>query len=209
MWNRKLNEFKRQGRQLWNGKVYTCESILALDDAKVMINMGLCEYKDIIVNRELGTEFMFEKFALEALSKHCSVQTSPITEDGYHVLGKATGQTLQEAGNIGLIGGTLNENEMKVDNLEDIYTFLEKEIKEELGLDSSTIDSRVLGIGFFEGRFGFNYYCRLSYSREELINIVELSDEFAELVFFKPEDFVHLAQSYQLRPAVINFFECL
>lgn len=205
VWNNQLE--KNSSSRQWNGRIYTCESLVPASDSTAILYMGICEYKDILINRIIGTQELVNRFGKEATTKHISMQTFPITNDNLAVLGIASGKTITKEGQIVLIGGTANEDEMKVNGIKDLEKFLSMEIEEELGVDSQGSTSEMIGINSFMGEFTFNYKVQLPYSKEDILKGLENSNEFEQLLFVGEGELRSKAKEFELHTAVQKFFD--
>ena len=115
VWQVKMEEAVKTGAQLWNGEVYTLDKLIQWTDDQILLNLGTCEYKDIlyrIYQRSQSTEYLLNHPVLQYLTVCCI----PVTTDDRFVFGIRSGQTAVMQGSLSLIGGTLNKDKKKFTN---------------------------------------------------------------------------------------------
>ncbi len=146
-WNNLKQEYSNK---LWNGIVYTIES-LRFKKQKLIIEMGICEYKDIILKNKLGFKNIKAKFGNDAIAIHTFTAGMPVTRDGDLALGIVGEGTYQAPGEADFIGGTLNVDSLQITNINDIKKITAQEFEEELGLDIPYCDFRLFSLNYYNG----------------------------------------------------------
>lgn len=181
VWQRKLSESKQKNQKLWNGEVYTIETLIQYDESRVVLELGSSEYKDIIFRSQLGAERISEEFGSNHLLNFITVDCIPVTTDRKAVFGVRAKGTYVQEGALGLIGGTLNKDEMSVKSLNDITQFMLKEIREETAMVLPFESLRLFSVNFFRSKYEFLYTVNLDCSSNE-IQKLHRDGEFSRLV---------------------------
>lgn len=121
VWNEKLKEHKNKNIPLWNGSVYY------LDEVKnSILNIGLCEYKDLIFAYTKGVEYLKKEYNLNFDFLYMNVQIFIKDRNNRYLFGTKNEEDYTE---IISVGGTLRlEDENEIKNFGDIFEYAKKEI---------------------------------------------------------------------------------
>jgi hypothetical protein len=180
-WNERMSHARGHGKKLWNGTIYTVEKFLQFDESRILLELGTCEYKDIVFQNRMGAEALAERFGSAHLFSYTVADCIPITTDGKAVFGIRAAGTNIEEGAIGLIGGTLNQDERQISSLQDLTDYMKKEIDEETALPLGVPELRLYAINYYRSKFEFLYTARLAFGSAE-ISAFERQGEFSRLV---------------------------
>lgn len=200
-WNERLAHAREKGKKLWNGTVYTVDNFLQFDESRLVIELGTCEYKDIVLQVNLGGEAVVDRFGSDHLLHYTVADCIPVTSDGKAVFGLRAPGTNVEEGALGLIGGTLNHDERSVSSMADVQEFMRKEIDEETGLLPIASELSLHALNFYRSKYEFLFTCRLSCSSAEL-GRWEKPGEFSRLLAFSAQE---LAASRQPQLDAVRF----
>ena len=181
VWDIKLAAARAEGRDLWNGEVYTIENIIQYDEDCIVIEMSSCEYKDIVLQTEKGVEAIVKQYGTDYLLRFVTVDCIPITRDGRFVFGIRGGKTIVGTGALGLIGGTLNKDEMSVERFSDISAFMQREIQEETNLPCAAETLALFSLNFFGGKYEFLFSLRVPVHSNEIAGMHK-TGEFSQLI---------------------------
>jgi hypothetical protein len=201
VWNKRTSEAQEKGQLLWNGEVYTIESIIQFDESRIVVELGSSEYKDIVFRSQFSTEKILEVFGTNHILNFITLDCIPTTTDGKAVFGVRAKGTYVQEGALGLIGGTLNKDEMTVKTMEDITDFMMKEVAEETAITLQRNSLQLFSINFFRSKYEFLYTFKLNQSSKE-IKALHKEGEFSELVAF---DLNELEQSHFTKLDTVRF----
>lgn len=182
LWIAKKNEL---GDRLWNGIVYTIEQIGSVD-GKLSLDLGRCEYKDILFKEAIGVQELLDTYGKNCLLQHLIVCVIPITTDELLILSEVGGGTSQQRGLVDLIGGTANRDEVNALCFDDLSQFAFRELKEEIGLGAEDGCLRPWVLVGYSGRFALLYTFHLYVSSQDLKYTLN-EEEVASLVFVTRE----------------------
>lgn len=120
-WNKKLKEYKSKNTPLWNGSVYYLSEI-----REEIINIGLCEYKDLIFASSKGVEFLQKKYDLDFNFLYMNVQILIKDLHNRYLFGTKHYQDYIE---IISVGGTIRlEDGKAIQDFKDITEYAKKEM---------------------------------------------------------------------------------
>lgn len=159
VWATRLDEATRQGKTLWNGELYTIES-LERGEA-LLITMSTCEFKDVVFRIARGLDELERSYGVRHVPRYVTVDCIPVTSDGRFVFGVRNRGTNVPGGSVGLIGGTLNRDEMHVNTFDDITRYMRHEIEEETTLVCPEGALKLFSLNRFEGKFEFLFTWQL------------------------------------------------
>ncbi len=166
---------KKFGDSLWNGMSYRLEKYKSIDGITIA-HFGTSEFKNSYGSKEVS-DTLFQ-LPFEERPNCMYVTTLLETVDGHYILGQTGSGGIHE-GRIALIGGNLNQDEMKVRQYADLVTYLEMELEEELGLANDRMSQHDC-LGFFQsqsGRIGIFFHTQLNFSSSEVDSILRINDE--------------------------------
>ena len=185
-WEIRLKEAKEKAIPTWDGIYYRVTNISEIENAtsdSLVLKLGTVPY------RYIGTfSVLKEQYFSLGLAPLYHLSTAAImrTNDGYYLFGKRTNNGIAD-----LIGGGVQEDEVKVESGTDLARNLYKEIQEESGIKRMNIES-MTGIGITLSATSnvlIVAYVDLRLSREEAIAAFmnREDNEMAEPIFV-PED---------------------
>jgi 8-oxo-dGTP pyrophosphatase MutT (NUDIX family) len=180
VWQARLARAEALGKKLWNGELYTIET-LEMRRGRLEIEMGSCEFKDVVFRIERGAESLEEEFGPEHVPRYVTADCIPTTADGKFVFGIRSSGTNVPGGRLGLIGGTLNKDEMAIDGFADIETFMRREIAEETTFDVESTTLRLYSINEFERKYEFLFTFALALE-SNAVGSMNTEAEFERLV---------------------------
>jgi hypothetical protein len=121
VWNKKIVEYKSKNMPLWNGSVYYLDKI-----EKKSINIGLCEYKDLIFLGKKGLYEIKKRYDLEFSFIYLNVQIFIKDKKDRYLFGTKHHRDYVE---IISVGGTLRlEDGKEIKSFKDILNYAKKEI---------------------------------------------------------------------------------
>ena len=148
-------EKQKYQNNIWNGELYTVEEIKNSDsNGQLVLSLGLCEYKDIVLKNKIGIKKLYASFGSKMIPKHLFITVIPKTTNNKYLFVKIGSATYQNEGVLDLIGGSLNHDEQKIESLEDIKKAAVSELKEEAEINVN-IDSLK---GFVIIRYNASYH---------------------------------------------------
>jgi 8-oxo-dGTP pyrophosphatase MutT (NUDIX family) len=179
-WNYRAPLAQSLGKQLWNGEVYTVEKIDFRFPLQAKIYLSTCEYKDILFARDYGLEKVAQEFGVDSIQSYITVCCIPVTAGDRFVLGIRGGNTAVSEGALGLIGGTVNKDEMQVNSLNHLKEFMAREIEEETAIPVILERLKLFCLNYYFGKYEFIYRYSLPESIKN-INFFHKSGEFSSL----------------------------
>ena len=189
-WDSKVSIAKQNGKDLWNSPVIFFHRVNIIDDQEMIIEFRLGEYKDVLFQRELGRKEVYEKYGKDTLLNHVGIEALVITNDNKFVFGLRNNRTLLDPGALCPVTGTLSINEQKVNNFEDIVTFMGKEISEELNTAFDKNKLTFHSLNFCSKYYAFTFIYGLDVSSEEAKALYN-EGEYDGTVVLTREEFVN------------------
>lgn len=186
-WTRRQQRAATEGTHIWNGEIYTIERILQYDEQRLVLEMATCEFKDIVYRVQEGVEAIEGRHGSDHVMPFVTVDCLPMTADGKLVFGVRSRGTTAQPGTLGLIGGTLNRDEMVVERFADIGRFMAQEISEETSLPVRISQLVLFSLNFFRAKYEFLYTCKLDASARDLAQLCK-PGEFVQLLALAPQD---------------------
>lgn len=169
---------QKYGDKLWNGTVCTVETI-RVKDQKIILEMGKCEYKDIMYKNQVGLE-KFKAFGLGRLIAHSFTCILPILKNKQIVLGVVGAGTVQSPGLIDIIGGTLNLDEKPITSFENIQQMTVNELQEETGMKISLLQLIPYSINYHDGCCFFLFVVKMQ--TDSIMSKFQSNDELSRLL---------------------------
>ncbi len=186
-WTGQLEKVLARGGHMWNGEIYTLENIIPAGDGRIILKMGTCEYKDLVFRMLKGDGYIAALYGEAYLFRFTGVNCAPLTQDGKFVFGIRADRPEQGAPPIGVIGGSLNRDEMEIHSFADIRQCMHREIQEETALVCADERLRFFGLYSTNNWHYFWFTVRLPIHSQE-INRYHRPGEFSSLVAFtQPE----------------------
>ncbi|AVR98924.1 hypothetical protein [Pseudoduganella armeniaca] len=124
---------RAQGRNLWNGPIYTAEAI-HVEGGRHVLEIGRGEYKDIVFKRAVGARYIEQTFGAAHVRRHMFTALLPMDGAGNGLLGVVGSLTIQQPGILDLVGGSLGADEFELSSLQSIKQFTLTEFEEETGV---------------------------------------------------------------------------
>ena len=174
------------GDNLWNGTVYTVENILILSEQKIRIDLSTCQYKDILFKKNGGADILAKNYDRNYLFSHVGVIVIPVTADNKYIFGVVGKDGYFRKGQICFIGGSLNYDESKISNLEDVRLFAARELREETRLNLNPEKLKLVSLDYYNYSYHFVFFLKIAIdSREvdkiskpgELSNLLAISEK--------------------------------
>ena len=109
VWQGRVTAARLQGDHLWNGELSTIEHLLQWDETPILLAMSSCEGKDVVFRMHTGLAVLAQTYGTAPLPQSVTVDCMPVTSDGQWIFGVRGAGTHVQAGQGGLIGGTLNK----------------------------------------------------------------------------------------------------
>jgi len=187
IWEQKLAKAEKENRKLWNGTIYTIEKLLQIDEENLKIVLSFCEFKDIVFRISKGIPYMQSAFGIDHIPKFITVDCIPISSDGKFVFGLRGNKTNVADGSIGLLGGTVNKDEMEISTFNDFTTFMIREIQEETHIKVEKERLNLFSLNQFRGKYEFLYTLDLEIESSK-INTILKDDEFSEMLCLSREE---------------------
>lgn len=159
-----LSEKDRHNGNLWNGIILTVNEMI-IENGNIALEVGQCEYKDILYKRHLSANVIRDRYPKDLPNTHSFTCALPIVDRDNYAFVEVGENTIIEEGKIDLCGGTLNLDERKIDNIEDVLYLTQEELKEEMGLAVREEDLRLLSINYRDGVFFFVFSFEISEER--------------------------------------------
>ncbi len=181
IWNERIASTKKQGKNIWNGIIYTINKFLQIDDENIHIVLNTCEFKDIVFRINKGIPYIIEKYGISYISEFITLDCIPVTKDGKFVFGLRGNNTNVNNGSIGLIGGTANKDEMEIHSINDFKKFMINEIEEETLIKVKENMLTLFSINQFNGKYEFLYKLALNIDSSK-IHEIHKNDEFQDLL---------------------------
>lgn len=197
-WNQAVQNAQRNGGKLWNGSVYTIQTVTMADD-EAKLTLSTCEYKDIVFKIAIGVDQILTQFGPSSLFEHIAVVCLPITTDGKIIAGlrpQPTGAEILPT--LDFIGGNLNADEMTVQEYAGFKQFMLRELEEEVGIRGDQEKSRLTAVLYYQGKYDFVYTLELPIASTDIPE--PLDNEFAKLVAFTPQEI--LSTAHPIDPTV-------
>lgn len=199
-WDDMVEEGRKNGKEFWNGLLYSFEGIYQNDLTCPVIYFGQMQYKDRLFKKKIGEEDIVLKYGHENLLIHCGVSLNIITKDKRFVIGRKRSSIGFQKSIYAQIGGNLNKDELQINDFSDIKKYILKETEEESGLKLNLNDVKFQQISAFDSYRGFNfvYYSNLS---QEDVRKIQPTEEF--LTF----ETLNLNEILELKEKGISDFE--
>lgn len=188
-WEKIQNEKNQTTNKIWNGQIYTINKIIQTEVDNPILELGICEYKDIVFSIHYGRENIINDFGSNNLSKYITVDCIPITIDQLLIFGIRNSKTAVSHGSIGLAGGTLNKDEMQVKEFKDLIRFAQKEVLEELKLKTKLNQYKFICLNEFGGKYEFIFKLQLTIHSSEIKSLKNLP-EFERLVVLSKKEYL-------------------
>ncbi len=193
IWQEQLEKSKFENWELHNGEIYTIQKVITRDLLHTEIQFSTCEYKDIVLKQKILNVNKVGVQHVEPLRNefelHATVGLILKTSDNKFVFGIRNNKTLLKSGSIGLIGGTLNKDELEIQNFDDIAIFAKKEFQEELNLNPEEFEFKFYSLNQFSTKYEFLYLVNSNLDSNTLISKVILT-EFEKLVAMTKEEVI-------------------
>ena len=199
VWLDELAKADTRGDSMWNGEIYTLEDIITSTSGQVTLGMSTCEYKDVVLRMVKGREAILERYGAGYSLNASGVTWIPVTQDGRFVFGVRGDYAGRGTHPMGLIGGTLNKDEMEIRDFAGIQRFMVKEAEEETCFNPDIADLRFVALGHAPHAFLFLLTGRIGLHSEEVTNC-HRGGEFSHLKAMSAEE----AAAYNL-PATPAF----
>ncbi len=180
VWQAEMAKVIAREDNMWNGEIYTAERILRGGDGNLRFLVSTCEYKDFVYRRVKGAQVIEAEFGRNLLFCGCAVGFIPLTHDDQFVFGVRGDFAMDGSHPLGMIGGTLNKDEMPVQNYSDLRAYALKEIGEETALDG--IEDRLRFVGMSTER----NLCQFVFTAQLLLTSGEVGS------LNRPGEFSHL-----------------
>ncbi|MBN1617878.1 hypothetical protein JW887_00870 [Candidatus Dojkabacteria bacterium] len=164
---------------VWNGEIYTIHKIIQHTNGRLCIEVGLCEYKDIILSRELGDEMIYSRFGSNYIFQHIETVALPRTVSGKYVYGVRNNKTSHREGELDMIGGLVNRDEIKITSFGALKKNIIKEVLEETGIQAQYSEIHLVCVCFFNNKFQFVYTFKID---DVQLNTHSKVEEFSHLV---------------------------
>lgn len=141
IWEDIKAQSRTRGVEIWDGLYYRLENLDELQTGSRVLKLGTIRYSTV---RSL-IEYRKKNTILKAdFPNHLNTGALVRTSDGFYLFGK---KKAKDSFCVDLIGGGLQESELKVRSGEDLARNMLKELKEEVNLDSGLIKNNEI-VGF-------------------------------------------------------------
>lgn len=168
---------------------------------QITLGMSTCEYKDVILRMVKGRGSILEKYGAGYFLNTSGVTWIPVTQDGRFVFGIRGDYAGRGTHPMGLIGGTLNKDEMEIYDFAGIRRFMLKEAEEETRFKPDITDLRFVALGHAPHAFLFLFTSRIRLYSEEVTNR-NRGGEFSHLKAMSAEE----ATAYNLHATPAFWF---
>jgi 8-oxo-dGTP pyrophosphatase MutT (NUDIX family) len=186
LWKEKLSHAQQTGSSLWNGRIYTLEKLKQTSQSHIHLELGTCEYKDILFHIHRNSIHLAPDFWVPSFH-YLTVCCIPTTLDQKFVFGVRAKGTAVKSGSVGLIGGTLNQDEREVHEFQDFYAFMRKEIEEETAIPPHSLDLTLFSLNFYRAKYEFLFTFKLPIHSKD-VNSIHKNGEFSELLALAPDE---------------------
>lgn len=183
LWALKEQEATQKNKSLWNGIIYTVEDLVQTDENKIRLELSTCEYKDILFKIYNPTETQ----TLAPRIHYLTVCSIPMTLDNRFVFGLRGSTTAIMSNSIGLIGGSVNEDEREIQTFSDFEESMKLEIEEETLIPTQDLKLQLFSLNFFRMKYEFLYTFRLPVHSDE-IQKFHRDGEFSQLIALNSEE---------------------
>ncbi len=170
VWLDELTNAGTHGDSMWNGEIYTLEEIVTSTSGQVTLGMSTCEFKDVVLRMVRGKESILERYGAGYSLNTSGVTMIPVTRDGQFVFGARGDYAGRGTHPMGLIGGTLNKDEMEIHDFAGIQRFMLKEAAEETRFKFDIADLRFVALGHAPHAFLFLFTGCIGLTSEEVTN---------------------------------------
>ena len=167
IWQEKLIESKERGNQIFNGESYRV-NFWSFKQSTLNLDLSIYDYK-----HRLGLITMIGSGEISAAKyphNGCFVGATVLTADGYYVMVKLSGKSMNK-NTIEMLGGMV-ETETSFSSQDFLFTVLYQELQEEADIKKADILDCHLQAMFTGGtsHFGFYFVVSLGISSTELQN---------------------------------------
>ena len=181
VWDIEMAKVLARQDRMWNGEIYTLEEIVPAAGERITLRVSTSEYRDFIFRNVKGESYIASRFGQDYLFRGMALDCLPVTQDGKFVFGIRADWAGNGTHPVGMIGGTMNKDEMEIHTFEDVRQFMGKEIAEETDLPCLIEDLKFYGLLYQEGFFTFMFTFRLPLHSGE-IGAFHRDGEFSRLV---------------------------
>lgn len=190
-WEDMVEEGEKRSKKFWNGSLYSFEGFSQLDMNHPIIYLGQMEYKDRLLKKKLGVENVVKKYGINHLLIHCGVGVVILTQDNKFVVGRKKMSVGLEKSLYAHVSGNLNIDEMEVNNIDDIYRFIIKEMQEEIGGEINKNNLKFTQINIFNSYCNFDFVYHMDINSEEVPKLPG-SEEFESFEALSLEEILNL-----------------
>ncbi|MEI7603900.1 MAG: hypothetical protein WCJ19_02680 [bacterium] len=192
-WNQIFEKAKLEGKKIWNSKIYRVNNY-KFDDEKLFLELGPSDFKNGLVFKMIP---FFETLSLDCYPLNMFCLANVKTLDEKYVFGFSD-KTIQYSNILG-IGGVFSKDELLVNNSEDLFENMYKELKEEINVTKSMISEIVIsGLLISEGaNIGLIFNVDLNVTSLELQKNFEIENdgELERLIFVEQEKYKDYMQN--------------
>lgn len=179
-WEEMVIQGSDKGKKFWNGKLYSIEGFSQTDLNNPVIYFGEMEYKDRLFKKKIGEEELIKRFGKENLLLHCGVSVVITTKDKKIVVGKKRMSVGLEKSVLSHVSGNLNKDELHVKDIKDLYSYILKEMEEEINIEIKKERLKFNQINLFNSYCGFDFVYESKLTAKEVSGIPS-SEEFISL----------------------------
>ena len=194
IWNAKEQEAKEKDPNLYNGMSYRLNSWLQ-QDGRLELDFGLIDYKTRLGLVLLSGQQVFTE---QEQHKGCFVGGSVQTSDGYYVMLKLTGKSMN-LDTTEVIGG-ITEDNIPIDQGPYLYSVMYEELEEEAGITVGDVKNISIDMMYTDSHYhtGFYFTVDLSITRKELESrFVDNNDvDVDSLLLYTKDEYVQVMQDH-------------
>lgn len=181
-WNKFQEKANQIGAEVWNGKIYRIASYNRKDN-KTEINLGLTDFKTHHACHDISQEL--EEISFEDRPNGCYISSYILSADRKLIFSKkGSASTLRTS--VNLIGGNLNQDEMQISNVSDLFSFWIKELEEETGFTEDII-KEIKGEGIYIAhsyRIAFLLITKINLTAQQFIDKSNKNHEHEQFIVF-------------------------
>ena len=191
------SDYMRSDPNAWDGDTYRLENIEEIRKGSLNLKLSIIKF-----SKARGYKKLIEagEFPPSQLTYPIGTGGPVVTSDDYYILGVRNTVDRAKGRKYGVIGGSLQRNELEVNDGFDIIKNMEKEVTEELGVPVEHIVRTILlGVAMMPSSH-ISIVCKtvLSIDRQEVLSWFdkESDAEMSSLMFLRREDFIDLLASH-------------
>ncbi|KKR63677.1 hypothetical protein A2210_00500 [Candidatus Woesebacteria bacterium RIFOXYA1_FULL_40_18] len=199
-WGKLKKEVAKKGGRLWNGIVYRLSGI-SRQKGKTILHLGTIDFRS-----HHATAFakgLLNKKPFNQRPNGLYIGAYIKTKDGKFIFGHRSEKGIARE-NINFIGGNLNKDEMKIEDIKDLFQYFIKEFEEETSLERNAI-KKLSGLGIFLSdnyRVAIVLTCLLKTPAEEVLKHARPNFEHKKILIFTEEELLTAVSKGMVNPNI-------